>query len=140
MMTLNKNAHGNFTFDLLYLNERIIKQVATGSWNIQTAEDWFSQINIVIDERLSETQWAILNDITRWDLCPPDVMEYFNQCLIQFSDKKMCRLAVITKMSLQNMAAKHSTESVNGTSIIIQYFAEEQQALSWLRSELESLC
>lgn len=107
---------------------------------MQTAEDWFSQINIAIDERLSESQWAILNDITQWELCPPDVMEYFNQCLIQFSGKKMCRLAVITKMSLQNMAAKQSTESANGTQVIIQYFAEEQAALSWLRSELKSLC
>ena len=66
-------------------------------------------------------------------------MEYFNQCTIQLSDKNMRRLAMMTKMSLQNMALEYSTQSADGMPLIIQYFSEEQEALSWLRSELKSI-
>lgn len=69
-----------------------------------------------------------------WGLCSPDVMEYFNHRVLEFTNLNLCWQAVLPNNQIQKMVVDQYVESTQD-GLVTRYFRDENEALEWLRSK-----
>lgn len=139
-MTKNRNSHGEYILDTSMLSENILIAQLTGSWNLETAREEIAEM-LVISEKLKQFKWGILIDMREWEICTPEVMEYFNSSVEKFTERNFRVQAVLLKMSMQKMVIAGYESKANESDNILttQYFNDYDLAFDWLLEQVKTL-
>ncbi|WP_108650767.1 hypothetical protein [Dongshaea marina] len=138
-MDYQKNAHGTYEFDLSYISEGIIIGRGFGSWNLEAATQWFNKQCDIHKEHLEGSRWGMLSDARKWELCTPDVTEYFDWTVQELVKIGLYREAFLPSTNIQKAIVSHYGEKVKESQRKIEYFTCESAALEWLRLELKPI-
>lgn len=134
MVTLS--CHGTFEHDEQFLAERIYLVRLIGQWNIQQAQEFVEYSVEIIEQNFVGKEWAAINDMSQWDLCTPDVIEYFNESIFRFTERNFRWHAVIPSNQVQKMVTNGVQEAVPNSPLTTQYYTNQEDALRWLRAKL----
>lgn len=131
---MHRNKHG---ISRISVSSGILYQVAEGSWNLQTAQEFSDAIKILVLNELPP-QWVLFNDLRKWDFCPPEVWEYFSHLYTWLAEHGMVAYGVVcpTKM------LKHFVTDMDkkaGTPVLYGQFYSDNydDALEWCQSRLK---
>lgn len=136
-MHIISNPHGKYVIDLSHLESNIFILRLVGSWNIETAEECLNECYQVVDKYFIGKTWAFLNNLTQWELCTPEVMEYFNSNSSKFTAMGCSAQAVITHSRVDQMVTGEIHNNAESQDFKTQYFQNETDAIEWLESALQ---
>ena len=127
---------GTTEFDLSYLQDRIIINRLYGQWNVEGADKVVRQFLDIVQANLAGKDWASLCDMREWELCPPDVMEYFNNSVLEFTKVNLRWQAILPNNRVQKMVVNQYIENTQN-GLVACYFHDEEEALEWLRTKIK---
>lgn len=130
-----RNHHGIYVFDRTYFDENILIARLVGSWNLETSKEAVEEILQIAKNNFSGQEWGTLNDFREWGLCPPEVIEYFDQSAAWFTQLNYRWQAVIPSNQIDKMIVNDFNEASQGV-LTTKQFTNEGEALSWLRSKM----
>ena len=138
-MAVQRNAHGICEVDQTYFKEQILTVRFYGSWNMQTAIE-AADINANIAKtHFSGKNWGILGDIRAWELCTPEVTEYFNGRMSEFITMGYRWQALLQSNQLQKMLVdSYSDAETTAGLLTTRCFTDESEALNWLREQIRA--
>lgn len=136
-MNFSSKIHGNCEFELDFCSEGIIIIRNSGSWNLQAAEMYVDEFLTLAVNTFSGRPWGCLNDYRNWQLCTPDVSDYFNQSMSRLLELKLTHQAVLTNNAVSKMVIDRYADMAPSNEFITSYFNEEEDALNWLRAQLK---
>lgn len=130
------NIHGDARFELDLCQENILIARLVGSWNLVGAHVFVAEFYRHVEEQFAGQEWGLLNDYRKWELCPPDVSDYFDQSVPRFLEKGWKYQAVLTSNKLQEMVIDKYEKVTLGSGFVTRYFTGEEEAIDWLREQL----
>ena len=138
-MAVQRNAHGVCEVEKTYINEQILIVRFHGSWNMQTAIE-ATDINAdIVKTHFCGKNWGCLGDIRPWELCTPEVREYINGRMAEFTTKGYRWQALLQSNQLQKMLVdSYCDTEVKAGLLTTRYFTDEAEALHWLREQIRS--
>lgn len=135
-MKKQDNIHGDVRFELDLCHENIIIARLIGSWNLDGAHVFVEEFCRHVEEQFAGKEWGVLNDYRKWELCPPDVSDYFDQSLPFFLEKGWKYQAVLTSNKVQEMVIDKYGDVSLESGFVTRYFTDEEEATCWLREQL----
>ena len=97
-----KNEHGDFS---TVVNARSLSHRIWGSWNKETASSFKTAIKQQAND-LQGSPWGMVADIRDWELCTPEVFDYFDEALVYCIDHDLCCQAAVVNIRIQEVLAK----------------------------------
>ncbi|MGF1741757.1 hypothetical protein L4C34_11905 [Vibrio profundum] len=82
---MQPNKHG---LSYLSVSDHVLIQVAEGSWNLPTAEEYGRQIKQMVQDKLPP-KWVLFIDLRKWQFCPPEVWDYFDELYLWLANNGM---------------------------------------------------
>ena len=94
---------GASEFDMSYCQDNIIINRMYGQWHVECAKKIAASLLQTAKDSFDDQPWGLLNDMSQWELCPPDVIEYFDNIVFEFTKLKLRFQAVIPNNQIQKM-------------------------------------
>ncbi|MGF1740500.1 hypothetical protein L4C34_05330 [Vibrio profundum] len=130
------NKHGVYSFEPTYWDENIIIARISGVWNLEAAEEFVNDYYKLVNDVCGGHEWGCINDFRDWELCTPDVIEYFNSKVTDFTNLQNRWQAVLPINPLQKTIVRDYTAAAKDV-LITRHFDDESEALAWIRSEMK---
>ncbi|MGF1741701.1 hypothetical protein L4C34_11625 [Vibrio profundum] len=134
-MEIINTQHGSWAFEIPNKQYNIIVSRMTGQWNIETAVAGIDALLQLAAEHFPEKEWGVLNDMRIWELCTPEVTEYFNNSVLKFTKLQLKWQAVLPSNQLHKRLVGQYTEVTQG-GLITRFFDNEEEGMRWLISKV----
>ncbi|MGF1741449.1 hypothetical protein L4C34_10285 [Vibrio profundum] len=115
----------------------ILYQVAEGSWNLQTAQEFGNEAKSLVLNELPD-QWVLLNDLRKWNFCPPEVWDYFPPLYAWLADHGMIAYGVVCTTKMLKHFVTNMDEKAGTPVLFGQFYSDNyDETLEWCQSKLE---
>ncbi|WP_026377528.1 hypothetical protein [Aestuariibacter salexigens] len=123
-------AHGYFE---VTVQGRILHVVIERAWNLETALKYRQVIHDVIAP-ISGKPWAVLTDVSGWELFTPDCYPVISELINYCVEKGMCYEAIVNSgQSIKLQPFK--TRQPHADNFVREFFTDQQSALAWLQQQ-----
>lgn len=122
--------HGSYTIEV---RQRIVIVQILDAWNLKTALHFCKEMGKVA-KTMSGSPWAILSDLTQWQLSTPEVgAEIARQAVKLDALGRTHNAMVANDHGIRQMVVSEAI--MKGTSKpVVEFFNERTAALEWLAS------
>ncbi len=124
-------AHGSYE---LNLKNRVLIAKIIGAWNKEEGKDYFRELK-GITKNIIHQPWAMMVYLDKWELGTPGSDEVTLELIKWLAENNLAVVAEVYSPSL--LKKKHIQKMVDNSNFPIkrQCFADEKDALVWLKSE-----
>lgn len=106
-----------------------------GLWKMDTATEMIDDCLQVVERHLADNEWGAFVDMSLWELCTPEVVEYFTRRIYSFVDLNLRWQAIRYNNHFHKMVANECSQPVEDR-LTTNYFYDSEEALIWLRGRL----
>jgi hypothetical protein len=122
------NEHGTFS---LAVDHRVVIVRCFDAWNLETAKHYWAEMEKVA-RAMDGDPWAILSDLTQWELSPPEVGVKVAEMAVKLDALGRTHNAIVANdHGLRQAIVKQAIRSKTSQPVL-KFFEQENEALGWL--------
>ncbi|MGF1740481.1 hypothetical protein L4C34_05235 [Vibrio profundum] len=131
---MKENVHG---ISYLSVEGHILYQVAEGSWNLPMAKEYGEEVRALVENTLP-SYWVLFVDLRKWEHCPPDVWQYFDELYLWFAENGMIAEGIVSNQKMINHFVTKLDDGAGHPTQYGQFFSSDyDETLQWCQRQVE---
>lgn len=132
---MQPNKHG---ISHLSVSGPILVQIAEGSWNMPTAQEYGEEIKALVSTQMP-SHWVLFVDLRTWEFCPPEVWEYFDGLYQWLAEHGMIGQAILCKKQMMKHFVMGLDERAGSPLPFGQFITDDyDEAYRWCENQIAS--